>query len=161
MGLFCSHKPVHALVMPDMLSADSRAVMHTAHDHALKLQQPYVCADHLVLALLDHPRVRTIVEDCGADVEGIRKAVLLRNPPDTDFVPTTDPLPKTSTVAMMFSDARWEVKDFRREPVEPQHLLAALLRNNTPESKISRDLKSFGLTRPSVVARISNAKNEN
>src|SRR5262245_43266501 len=71
-------RSVSVLHMPERFSQDARMVSFLAHEHAFRLRHSCVSTDHLALALLDERRALALLQNTGANVDGVRRAIALR-----------------------------------------------------------------------------------
>jgi ATP-dependent Clp protease ATP-binding subunit ClpA len=138
-------RSVSALHMPERFSQDARMVSFVAHEHAFRLRSNCVETGHLLLALLDDRRALAFLQNSGADVDALRKAVALRMVPEPESKTRDTVLPKSSGLHKAWGDAH-EIADSRGAPlIEQEHLLLALV---VPGEKLvsttARDLIAAG-----------------
>ncbi|MEP6834758.1 MAG: Clp protease N-terminal domain-containing protein [Gemmatimonas sp.] len=135
---------ISALEVPERFDEDSRAVGQLAHDHTKRLGQSYVCADGLLLALLDFHRTNTIAKQCGVDVDALRRTVEERNVLESETRKLTDVIGMTSGLYKAWEEAHWEANSQRKYFVEPEHLLVGLVRDRSCLSKAAKDFLAAG-----------------
>src|SRR5262245_8519901 len=98
-------RSVSALHMPERFSQDARMVSFLAHEHAFRLRHNCVNTDHLALALLDDPRTLALLQNAGANVDGVRGAIALRMASEPESTKRDAVLPKTSMLHKAWGDA--------------------------------------------------------
>jgi ATP-dependent Clp protease ATP-binding subunit ClpA len=113
--------------MPPFFSQGARMVSFRAHEHAFRLRSDGVGGDHLLLALLDDDRALALLNESGADVEGLRRAIAPRLAPELERAGYEAVLPKTSVLQKAWDDAQGIAERRGARLVEPEHLLLALV----------------------------------
>ena len=74
-----------------MLSSELEICLNEAFQSAREARHEFMTVEHLLLAIVDTPKVREILRACGADVARLRK--------DKDFIDQTTPRLRTTTIA--------------------------------------------------------------
>ena len=120
-------RSVSALQMPEPFSQGARMVSFLAHEHAFRLHASCVGADHLLLALLDDPRTLALLQDAGADVGAVRRAIAPRLVPEPESTDYKAVLPKSSGLHKAWEDAHAIGERRGARLIEPEHLLLALV----------------------------------
>jgi len=141
-------RSVSALHLPELFSQGARMVSFLAHEHAFRLHANCVVADHLLLALLDDHRTLALLQDTGADVEAVRRAIaprLVPEPPNADYKAV---LPKSSSLQKTREDAHVVAEGRGAHLIEPEDLLLALVvpTKDGRLSKAAEDLIAAGFT---------------
>jgi ATP-dependent Clp protease ATP-binding subunit ClpA len=113
--------------MPERFSQDARMVSFLAHEHAFRLRHNCVNTDHLALALLDDPRTLALLQNAGANVDGVRGAIALRMASEPESTKRDAVLPKTSMLHKAWGDAHVIAERRGAWLIEPEHLLLALV----------------------------------
>lgn len=136
-----------ALDMPEPFSQGARMVSFRAHEHAFRLHANCVGADHLLLALLDDQRALAVLQDTGANVGAVRRAIAPRLAPGPKRAEYTAVLPKSSLVQKAWKDAHAIAEQRGASLIEPEHLLLALVvpTKGGQLSDTARDLIASGL----------------
>ncbi|MEM6962115.1 MAG: AAA family ATPase, partial [Myxococcota bacterium] len=60
-----------------ILTRELQASLRKAFDEAARLRHEYVTLEHLLLALLEDPKAREAIEQCGGDIEKLRGGLLV------------------------------------------------------------------------------------
>ena len=139
-------RSVSALHMPEPFGQSARMVSFLAHEHAFRLHANCVGVDHLLLALLDDHRTLALLQDNGANVGAVRRAIAPRVVPEPERADYKAVLPKSSMLHKAWEDAH-AIADRRGAClIEPEHLLLALV-VPTKDGRLSntaRDLIASG-----------------
>ncbi len=120
-------RSVSALDMPEPFSQRARLVSFLAHEHAMRLHSNGVGIDHLMLALLDDPHTLALVQESGANVGAVRRAIASRLSPEPESGGYKAVLPKTSWLQKTWEDAHVVAARRGARLIEPEHLLLALV----------------------------------
>lgn len=120
-------RSVSALHMPEPFSQGARMVSFLAHEHAFRLHANCVGVDHLLLALLDDHHTLALLQDIGANVGAVRRAIAPRLVPEPESADYKAVLPKTSGLQKAWEDAHAIAKRRGARLIEPEHLLLALV----------------------------------
>lgn len=139
-------RSVSALDMPERFSQSARMVSFLAHEHAFRLRADGVDGDHLLLALLDDHRALALLQDSGADVGAVRRAIAPRLVPGPERADYHAVLPKTSVLHKAWGDAHTMAARRGERLIEPEHLLQALVIHSKDGrlSDTARDLIASG-----------------
>jgi len=113
--------------MPERFSQDARMVSFLAHEHAFRLGHNCVSTDHLALALLDERRALALLQNTGANVDGVRRAIALRMASEPESTERDTELPRSSMLHKAWGDAHVIADRRGAWLIEPEHLLLALL----------------------------------
>lgn len=137
---------VSALHMPEAFSQGTRMVSFLAHEHAFKLHTNCVGSDHLLLALLDDHRALAMLQETGANVDALRRAIAPRLVPEPKRAAYQAILPKSSVLHKAWGDAHAIAERRGAHLIEPEHLLLALVvpTNDGRLSKTATDLIASG-----------------
>jgi ATP-dependent Clp protease ATP-binding subunit ClpA len=120
-------RSVSALHMPEPFSQGARMVSFLAHEHAFRLHANCVGSDHLLLALLDDRRCLALMQETGANVGAVRRAIAPRLVPEPESADQKPVLPKTSGLHKAWEDAHGIAERRGARLIEPEHLLLALV----------------------------------
>ena len=120
-------RSVSALHMPEPFSQGARMVSFLAHEHAFRLHANCVGIDHLLLALLDDHRSLALLQDTGANVGAVRRAIAPRLVPERKSADYRAVLPKSSGLHKAWEDAHVIAERRGARLIEPEHLLLALV----------------------------------
>jgi ATP-dependent Clp protease ATP-binding subunit ClpA len=140
-------RSVSALHMPELFSQSARMVSFLAHEHAFKLRSNCVCVDHLLLALLDDRGVLALLQESGANVGAVRRAIAPRLVPEPESADYGAVLPKSSGLHKAWGDAHGIAERRGARSIEPEHLLLALVvpSKDGRLSNTARDLIASGV----------------
>lgn len=140
-------RSVSALDMPEPFSQGARMVSLLAHEHAFRLHANCVDGDHLLLALLDDHRALALLEETGANVGAVRRAIAPRLVPEPENADYKAVLPKSSVLQKAWEDAHVVAERRGANWIEPEHLLLALVvpTKDGRLSETARDLIASGL----------------
>ena len=139
-------RSVSALHMPEPFGQGARMVSFLAHEHAFRLHANCVGVDHLMLALLDDHRSLALLQDIGANVGAMRRAIAPRLMPEPESADYKTVLPKSSGLHKAWEDAHAIAERRGARLIEPEHLLLALV-VPTKDGRLSntaRDLIASG-----------------
>jgi len=138
-----------------MISKQLETTLRAALQEARKRRHEYLCAEHVLFALLDDPVGRDILENVGVDIEKLRKDLDEYLSRQLDQVPEGQRLVVQQTVAFdrLMNRALAHVKFSSKGEVEAGDALAALL--DEPQSHAAFFLEEQGVTRLDVLNYIS------
>jgi ATP-dependent Clp protease ATP-binding subunit ClpA len=139
-----------------MLSSDLRKTLNAAIVDTQRRRHEYVTLEHLLLALLDDPSARKVLEACRADVEGIRAALEDYVEENVEALPAdADPssIHQTIGVSRVLQRALLHVQSSGKSEVTGANLLVALFAE--PESFAADALREAGVTRRDATLFIS------
>jgi ATP-dependent Clp protease ATP-binding subunit ClpA len=120
-------RSVSALDMPEPFSQGARMVTFLAHEHAFRLHADCVGSDHLLLALLDDHRALALLQETGANVGAVRRAIAPRLVPEPESSAYQAVLPRSSGIHKAWGDAHAIAERRGARLIEPEHLLLALV----------------------------------
>jgi ATP-dependent Clp protease ATP-binding subunit ClpA len=138
-----------------MISKQLEDTLRAAVQEARKRRHEYLCAEHVLFALLDDPVGRDILENVGVDIERLRKDLDEFLSKQLDQVPEGQRLVVQQTVAFdrIMKRALAQVRFSSKGEVEAGDTLAALLEE--PQSHAAFFLEEQGVTRLDVLNYVS------
>ncbi len=138
-----------------MISKQLETTLRSALQEARKRRHEYLCAEHVLFALLDDPVGRDILENVGVDIEKLRKDLDEYLSRQLDQVPERQRLVVQQTVAFdrIMNRALMHAKFSSKGEVEAGDALAALLEES--QSHAAFFLEEQGVTRLDVLNYIS------
>ncbi len=138
-----------------MISKQLETTLRSALQEARKRRHEYLCAEHVLFALLDDPIGRDILENVGVDIEKLRKDLDEYLSRQLDQVPERQRLVVQQTVAFdrIMNRALMHAKFSGKGEVEAGDALAALLEES--QSHAAFFLEEQGVTRLDVLNYIS------
>ncbi len=138
-----------------MISKQLETALRSALQEARKRRHEYLCAEHVLFALLDDPVGRDILENVGVDIEKLRKDLDEYLSRQLDQVPERQRLVVQQTVAFdrIMNRALMHAKFSSKGEVEAGDALAALLEES--QSHAAFFLEEQGVTRLDVLNYIS------
>ena len=137
-------RSVSALLMPVRFSQLTRMVSFVAHEIAFRSESNCVDTSHLVLALLDDPGALAVLQNAGADVPALRRAMEQRLMPAPEGMKRDAILPKSSGIHKAWADAHTIASSQGAHSIEPEHLLQALVIPDDRLSNVTKDLVASG-----------------
>lgn len=137
-------RSVSALLMPVRFSHRTRMVSFVAHEIAFRSGSNCVDTSHLVLALLDDHGALARLQNAGADVPALRRAMEQRLMPAPEGMKHDAILPKSSGIHKAWADAHTIADGQGAHSIEPEHLLQALVVPDSRLSNTTRDLIASG-----------------
>jgi ATP-dependent Clp protease ATP-binding subunit ClpA len=138
-----------------MLSKELEYTLNNAFKEARNQRHEFMTVEHLLLALLDNPSANPILKACGADIEGLRKAL-------TEFIAASVPqLPEDSELETqptlgfqrVIQRAVFQVQSSEKGEATGANVLVAIF--NEKESQAVYILGKHNVTRLDVVNFIS------
>ena len=139
-------RSVSALVMPERFSQSTRLVSFQAHEHAFRSGANCVDTNHLVLALLADDGALAMLQNAGANVPALGRAMALKTAPPPDGAKREGILPKSSGLHKAWRDAHAIADGQSARSIDPEHLLLALMVPDRLQSTTTRDLIASGFT---------------
>ena len=139
-----------------MLSADLRKTLNAAIADTQRRRHEYVTLEHLLLALLDDPSARKVLQACRADVEAIRAELEAFIDEQVEELPDdADPgqIHQTIGVSRVLQRALLHVQGAGKPEVTGANILVALFAE--PESYAVDILQRHGVTRRDATLYIS------
>ena len=137
-------RSVSAPLMPVRFSQRTRMVSFVAHEIAFRSESNCVDTSHLVLALLDDPGALAVLQNAGADVPALRRAMKQRLMPAPEGMKRDAILPKSSGIHKAWADAHTIADGQGAHSIEPEHLLQALVISDGRLSNVTKDLIASG-----------------
>ena len=138
-----------------MLSRETEFVLKSAIDLAQQRRHEYLCAEHVLYALLDDNFGQDVLIECGADIENLRKRIdrFLENEMDT--VPEEYELDVQQTISFerLMNRALAHVQFSGKGEVDNGDVLAAIFEEE--DSHAAWFLEEEGVTRLDVLKVIS------
>lgn len=138
-----------------MLSKETEFVLKSAIDLAQQRRHEYLCAEHVLYALLDDNFGQDVLIECGADIENLRKRIdrFLENEMDT--VPEEYELDVQQTISFerLMNRALAHVQFSGKGEVDNGDVLAAIFEEE--DSHAAWFLEEEGVTRLDVLKVIS------
>jgi len=138
-----------------MISKQLETILRAALDEARRRRHEYLCAEHLLFAMLDDPVGRDILENVGADIETLRKSLDEYLSRTMDQIPEGQRLIVQQTVALarIMNRALEHVRNASKNEVDAGDTLAALMEEEHSHGAFL--LEEQGVTRLDVLNYIS------
>ena len=138
-----------------MISKDLEATLTAALGDARRRRHEYLCAEHVLYALLDDRHGRSILENCGADVNRLRAHLDAFLDDEVERIPDGHDLVVQQTVGFerLMQRALTHVHYSGKTEVEAGDILAAIFEEDS--SHAAYYLESAGVTRLDVLNYIS------
>ena len=145
---------------PNRLTQKSQEAVQQAQAIASRYGHTEVDGEHLLLALLDQPEglVPRLLTKAEADVDAIRGGVdsdLQRRPKTTGPGAAPGQVFVTQRLSRILEAAERETKRLKDEYVSVEHLLLALVSEDTAGTASGRRLKEFGVTREAFLRALT------
>ncbi|HEY0449620.1 ATP-dependent chaperone ClpB [Actinophytocola sp.] len=144
------------------LTQKSQEALQQAQSEAQRLRQTETDGEHLLLALIDQPDglVPRLLEQTGADVSGLRKAIeeeLARRPRTTGTGAAPGQVYVTRRLADLLEAAAREAERLKDNYVSVEHLILALAKEGS-KSAAGRRLAEFGVTPESFLSALTKVR---
>ncbi len=138
-----------------MISKQLETTLRAALDEARRRRHEYLCAEHVLFAMLDDPVGRDILENVGVDLESLRKSLDEYLSRTMDQIPEGHRLVVQQTVALdrILRRALTHVRGANKDEVDAGDTLAALMEEE--HSHAAFLLEEQGVTRLDVLNYIS------
>ncbi len=138
-----------------MISKQLETTLRAALEEARRRRHEYLCAEHVLYAMLDDPIGRDILENVGVDIEKLRQSLDEFLSRSLDQIPEGHRITVQQTVAFdrIMSRALSHVRNASKEEVEAGDTLAALMEEE--HSQATYLLEEQGVTRLDVLNYIS------
>ena len=138
-----------------MISKQLESTLRAALMEARRRRHEYLCAEHVLFAMLDDPDGRDILINVGADIDKLRKDLDEFLSKHVEIIPDGRELTVHQTVAFerMMNRALAHVRNSSKNEVEAGDTLAALMEERNSFAKFA--LEDQGVTRLDVLNYIS------
>ncbi len=139
-----------------MLSDELKETLNAAIVDTQRRRHEYVTLEHLLLALLDDPNAREVIEGCSGDIERLRSHLEEFLDENMETLPEdaqTDTVHQTIGVGRVLKRALFHVQSSGKSEVTGANLLIAMYAE--PESYAVYSLKQNGVTRRDATLYIS------